>query len=57
MFSKGNFGAPVCKHGEDKQLGGKKVGSTEKIRSAGSTGEGKKTRDSWKGKASSPETV
>lgn len=45
---KGNFRALVCKHGEDKQLQGEKVGSTEekKIRSAGGTSKGKKTGDS-----------
>lgn len=46
MFPKGNFGAPVCKQGEDKQLGGEKVGSTKKIRCAGGTGEGRKISDS-----------
>lgn len=57
MFFKGNFGVLVCKYGEDKQLGGKKVGSIEKIRFAGSIGEGKKIRDFWKGKVSLFEIV
>ena len=57
MFSKRNFGALVCKKGEDKHLGGEKAGSTKMIKSAGATCEVRKLAILRKVKASLPETV